>query len=71
MLDHLRDLYGFYGPSAGVRIARKHIGWYCRERPHAQAFRQSVMQVESAEGQLARVREYFDVLGQAGAAAAA
>jgi len=71
MLDHLRDLYGFYGPSAGVRIARKHIGWYCRERPHAQAFRQSVMQVESAEGQLARVREYFDVLGQTGTAAAA
>jgi len=71
MLDHLRDLYDFYGPSAGVRIARKHIGWYCRERPHSLAFRQSVMQVESAEGQLARVREYFDVLGQAGAAAAA
>ena len=33
----------------GVRIARKHIGWYCRERPQAQAFRQSVMQVDSAE----------------------
>ncbi len=32
---HLRDLYDFYGPEAGVRIARKHIGWYCRERPQA------------------------------------
>jgi tRNA-dihydrouridine synthase B len=62
MLAHLRDLYDFYGPEAGVRIARKHIGWYCRERPQAQAFRQSVMQVESTEGQLARVREYFDAL---------
>jgi tRNA-dihydrouridine synthase B len=71
MIAHLRDLYEFYGPEAGVRIARKHIGWYCRERPQAQAFRQSVMQVESAEGQLARVREYFDALGCAPAAAAA
>ena len=71
MLTHLRDLYEFYGPEAGVRIARKHIGWYCRERPQAQAFRQSVMQVESAEGQVDRVREYFDALGTRPVAAAA
>jgi tRNA-dihydrouridine synthase B len=71
MAAHLRDLYDFYGPEAGVRIARKHIGWYCRERPQAQAFRQSVMQVDSAEGQLARVREYFDALGSLPPAAAA
>jgi tRNA-dihydrouridine synthase B len=66
----LRDLYDFYGPEAGVRIARKHIGWYCRERPQELAFRQSVMQVESAEGQLARVREFFDASGREHAAAA-
>ena len=71
MTAHLCDLYDFYGPEAGVRIARKHIGWYCRERPQAQAFRQSVMQVDSAEGQLARVREYFDALEASPAAAAA
>jgi tRNA-dihydrouridine synthase B len=71
MASHLRDLYDFYGPEAGVRIARKHIGWYCRERPQAQAFRQSVVQVDSAEGQLARVREYFDALEAAPAADAA
>ncbi|MCM2312636.1 MAG: tRNA dihydrouridine synthase DusB [Steroidobacteraceae bacterium] len=70
MSTHLRDLYDFYGPQAGVRIARKHIGWYCRERPQAQAFRQSVMQVDSAEGQLARVREFFDALATAPATAA-
>jgi tRNA-dihydrouridine synthase B len=70
LLGHLRDLYDFYGPQAGVRIARKHIGWYCRERPQARAFRQSVMQVESAEGQLDRVREFFDAAGRGLAAAA-
>ena len=67
---HLRDLYDFYGPEPGVRIARKHIGWYCRERPQALAFRQSVMQVESAEGQLVRVREFLDASGREHAAAA-
>jgi tRNA-dihydrouridine synthase B len=65
---HLRDLYAFYGVEAGVRIARKHIGWYCRERPHAQAFRQSVMQVDSAELQLEAVRVFFDAQREAEAA---
>jgi tRNA-dihydrouridine synthase B len=60
--SHLRDLYVFYGVEAGVRIARKHIGWYCRERPHAQAFRQSVMRVDSAEGQLEAVGLFFAAL---------
>jgi len=70
MIAHLRDLYGFYGMEAGVRIARKHIAWYCRGRPQALAFRQSIMQVDSAETQLGRVRDYFDALEQAPAAAA-
>jgi len=65
---HLRDLYAFYGVEAGVRIARKHIGWYCRERPHAQAFRQSIMQVDSAERQLDAVRAFFDAQREAEAA---
>jgi len=26
--NHLEDLYSFYGDLSGVRIARKHIGWY-------------------------------------------
>ena len=38
MLAHLRDLYEFYGPEPGVRIARKHIGWYCSGRPQARRF---------------------------------
>jgi tRNA-dihydrouridine synthase B len=71
MLTHLRDLYEFYGPEPGVRIARKHIGWYCSGRPHSQAFRQSVMQAVSVETQLAQVREYFDALEESVAAAAA
>jgi tRNA-dihydrouridine synthase B len=70
MLAHLRDLYDFYGDEPGARIARKHIGWYCTERPHAEAFRRSVMQVASAEAQLAMVRDYFDALCEAPVAAA-
>jgi tRNA-dihydrouridine synthase B len=70
MRAHLRDLYAFYGEAAGVRIARKHIGWYCRDRADAQLFRQSVMQAATAAAQLALVRDYFDALGETSAAAA-
>jgi hypothetical protein len=28
MLAHLDELYAFYGEHAGVRVARKHLGWY-------------------------------------------
>jgi tRNA-dihydrouridine synthase B len=69
MIAHLCDLYDFYGPEPGVKIARKHIGWYCRERPQAQAFRQSVMQAESTEAQLALVREHFGAVDERHAAA--
>jgi tRNA-dihydrouridine synthase B len=71
MVSHLRDLYEFYGAESGVRIARKHIGWYCAGRPQAQAFRQSVMQAVSVTAQLSQVRDYFDALEAAGAAVAA
>jgi tRNA-dihydrouridine synthase B len=70
MLAHLRDLYDFYGQEPGARIARKHIGWYCTERPQAEAFRRSVMQVSCAEQQLAMVSDYFDALIAEPAAAA-
>src|SRR5690606_29491432 len=32
LVGHLEDLYSFHGELAGVRIARKHLGWYARDR---------------------------------------
>jgi tRNA-dihydrouridine synthase B len=31
ILTHLDSLYLFYGEETGVRIARKHLGWYCAQ----------------------------------------
>lgn len=31
MLEHIDDLYHFYGEEKGYRIARKHVGWYVDE----------------------------------------
>ncbi len=31
ILRHLDALYSFYGEQSGVRVARKHLGWYCQQ----------------------------------------
>lgn len=56
---HLENLYDLYGEFSGVRIARKHIAWYCKGKPQAAEFRQRVYRVESAEEQLAHVEDFF------------
>ncbi len=51
MLDHLQALYAFYGEHTGVRVARKHLGWYAKTRPDGESFRRRVVVVESASEQ--------------------
>lgn len=62
LLGHLQQLYAFYGEPSGVRIARKHLGWYAKDRPENAAFRQVVNRAESASEQLRLTRNYFAAL---------
>jgi tRNA-dihydrouridine synthase B len=62
LLGHLDDLHAFYGEPMGVRIARKHLGWYAKERPENAAFRAVVNAAESAAEQRRLTRDYFDAL---------
>jgi tRNA-dihydrouridine synthase B len=62
LLGHLEHLHAFYGEPAGVRIARKHLGWYAKDRPENAAFRQVVNRAETAGEQLRLTRDYFAAL---------
>ncbi|TKS52768.1 tRNA dihydrouridine synthase DusB [Luteimonas yindakuii] len=67
LLGHLEALHAFYGEQSGVRIARKHLGWYAKDRPEHSAeqraaFRAVVNRAETAQAQLALTRDYFDAL---------
>lgn len=64
MFDHLETLYRFYGEFTGVRVARKHLGWYCQGRPDANAFWQQVARVESSVEQVRQVERYFAARSQ-------
>jgi len=67
LLGHLDALYAFYGEAQGVRIARKHLGWYAKDRAENAAFRAVANRAESAAEQQRLTRDYFDALA-AGAA---
>jgi tRNA-dihydrouridine synthase B len=60
MLDHLSELHRFYGHERGVRVARKHLTWYCENLANADEFRYRAVRVDSASEQLRLIREYFD-----------
>ncbi|HJT97118.1 MAG TPA: tRNA-dihydrouridine synthase, partial [Rhodanobacteraceae bacterium] len=62
LLGHLSDLHAFYGEAQGVRIARKHLGWYAKDRPENAAFRAVVNRAETAIEQVRLTRDYFDAL---------
>jgi len=62
LLEHLDALYGFYGEDHGVRIARKHIGWYCRMWSGSAPFRADVNQASSACAQRRHIVVFFEGL---------
>jgi tRNA-dihydrouridine synthase B len=59
LLEHLAALHAFYGDVMGVRIARKHVGWYLATLPGAREFRAHFNRLDGTEAQCANVREFF------------
>ena len=59
MLGHLDELHRFYGETTGVRVARKHLTWYCQNLDDADDFRHQVVRVDSAQEQIGLTKQYF------------
>jgi len=57
--EHLHALYGFYGDYMGVRIARKHVGWYLQAHDHNKDVRRKFNQLETPEEQLQLIHTFF------------
>ena len=62
LLEHLDDHYGLYGEFAGVRTARKHIGWAVRGLPGGEDFRARMNRLETCDAQVRAVGDWFDRL---------
>ncbi|HVN44011.1 MAG TPA: tRNA dihydrouridine synthase DusB [Steroidobacteraceae bacterium] len=61
ILRHLDALYSFYGEQSGVRIARKHLGWYCEQLLGSPAHvRRELMGAADTAAQFAHAVKHFD-----------
>ena len=65
MLQHLEDLYVFYGTERGTRVARKHIAWYTKGLKHSAPFRARMNELETAAEQVEAIGRFFDSLSEA------
>ena len=60
ILRHLDSLYSFYGEASGVRIARKHLGWYCGQLlGHPAQVRQELMGAADTAAQFTHAEKHF------------
>lgn len=57
--EHVQALHAFYGDHQGVRIARKHVGWYLHTLPGAEDFRRRFNRLECAEEQRQSINNFF------------
>ncbi len=60
LLSHYDAMLAHYGREAGMRIARKHLGWYSAGLPGSAAFRAEVNRVTEAEAVVSLVHRFFD-----------
>lgn len=64
LINHLYDLYDFYGEYSGVRIARKHISWYTKGLIGSASFRHAMNQLQTSEQQLSETNIFFSKLAE-------
>jgi tRNA-dihydrouridine synthase B len=60
ILRHLAEHYAFHGEVMGVRVARKHLGWYTRNLAGGECFRRDVNAVDTTQAQTRAVHHFFD-----------
>ena len=56
---HFEAMLSHYGSEIGLRAARKHLGWYARNLPHAAAFRRAVNTATEEETVYDHIRRFF------------
>ena len=60
IISHLNAMHDLYGAARGVRVARKHLSWYCKYLDSAEDFWREVSRVDNAADQLEITKNFFD-----------
>jgi tRNA-dihydrouridine synthase B len=59
VINHVNALHQFYGDYLGVRIARKHVGWYLQTLADNTQFRSLFNRIDNTQEQLDKLQEFF------------
>ena len=60
LLEHYEDMLSHYGAETGVRVARKHIGWYSKGMVDSGEFRDRVNRLDDPQQVRAMVRAFYE-----------
>ena len=60
ILAHLDTIYRFYGERIGVRVAKKHLTWYCKSLANSEAFRFQFVRADTSSRQMQLTNNFFD-----------
>lgn len=60
ILEHYQAMLDHYGPDTGVKMARKHLGWYTRGLHSSAAFRNTINFVDDAGLVMRSLSEFYE-----------
>jgi tRNA-dihydrouridine synthase B len=59
LLEHYRDMLVHYGSEPGMRVARKHIGWYSKGLPGSGEFRAAINRIANPTAVIEAIRAFY------------
>ena len=62
VLEHYDAILSHYGSRRGVKIARKHLGWYSKGLPSSAEFRQKVFKLDNPKEVQSCIRSFYEPL---------
>jgi tRNA-dihydrouridine synthase B len=59
LLEHYRDMLAHYGSEPGMRVARKHVGWYSKGLPGSGEFRAAINRIANPTAVIEAIRAFY------------
>ena len=62
LLEHYQDMLAHYGSEPGMRVARKHVGWYSKGLPGSGEFRAAINRIANPTAVIEAIRAFYSPL---------
>ncbi len=59
VLNHYDDIIDYYGSSVGIKMARKHLGWYSSGLPNSSEFRSTINQAIDVAEVKEKIQKFY------------